>query len=252
MKSCVNLEKKINSELTTKIKKTEIRHDQLYINIESEDLLNVALFIKNNENTKFRQLIDITVVDHPENSQRFKVVYLFGEPWKTALPLHLCDFSALSIAGYLVTGNKHLFNFAFFWGIAGAGMAILTPNAVYAFPSVDYLANQYGHTLILLGISVAMIVFNERPYAKDIFIIFGFTTLILIPLYLINYLLEAPANYWYLLEKPYGDNIMTPLPEAPYHMLYLYPIAFLFFLALYAPYYFKDKMTTSLKPHISS
>ena len=58
-------------------------------------------------------------------------------------------------------------------------MAILTPNAVYAFPSIDYLANQYGHTLILLGISVAMIVFNERPYAKDIFIIFGFTTLIL-------------------------------------------------------------------------
>jgi len=181
----------------------------------------------------------------------FKVVYLFGEPWKTALPLHLCDFSALSIAGYLMSGNKHLFNFAFFWGIAGAGMAILTPNAVYAFPSVDYLANQYGHTLILLGISVAMIVFNERPYAKDIFIIFGFTTLILIPLYLINYLLEAPANYWYLLEKPYGDNIMTPLPEAPYHMLYLYPIAFLFFLALYAPYYFKDKMTTSLEPKIS-
>ena len=76
MKSCIDLEKKINSELTTKIKKTEIRHDQLYINIESEDLLNVALFIKNNENTKFRQLIDITVVDYPENSQRFKVVYL--------------------------------------------------------------------------------------------------------------------------------------------------------------------------------
>ena len=77
MKSCIDLEKKINSELATKIKKTEIRHDQLYINIESENLLNVALFIKNNENTKFRQLIDITVVDYPENSQRFKVVYLF-------------------------------------------------------------------------------------------------------------------------------------------------------------------------------
>ena len=33
------LEKKINSELTTKIKKTEIRHEQLYINIDSEDLI---------------------------------------------------------------------------------------------------------------------------------------------------------------------------------------------------------------------
>ncbi|MDA7847390.1 NADH-quinone oxidoreductase subunit C [Candidatus Pelagibacter sp.] len=77
MQNLIDLEKKINSELTTKIKKTEIRHEQLYINIDNEDLLDVTLFIKSNENTKFRQLIDITVVDYPENAQRFKVVYLF-------------------------------------------------------------------------------------------------------------------------------------------------------------------------------
>ena len=73
----INLEKKINSELTTKIKKSEIRHEQLYLNIDSEDLIDVTLFIKTNENTKFRQLMDVTVVDYPENIQRFKVVYLF-------------------------------------------------------------------------------------------------------------------------------------------------------------------------------
>ena len=72
-----DLEKKINSELTTKIKKSEIRHQQLYITIDSEDLIDVTLFIKSNKNTKFRQLIDITAVDYPEKSQRFKVVYLF-------------------------------------------------------------------------------------------------------------------------------------------------------------------------------
>ena len=77
MINLTDLEKKINSELTTKIKKSEIRHDQLYITIESEDLIDVTLFIKNNENTKFRQLIDITAVDYPENTQRFKIVYLF-------------------------------------------------------------------------------------------------------------------------------------------------------------------------------
>ena len=77
MQNLIDLEKKINSELTTKIKKTEIRHEQLYINIDNEDLIAVTLFIKSNENTKFRQLIDITVVDYPENTQRFKVVYLF-------------------------------------------------------------------------------------------------------------------------------------------------------------------------------
>ena len=77
MKNLIDLEKKINSELTTKIKKTEIRHEQLYINIDNKDLIDVTLFIKNNENTKFRQLIDITAVDYPENTLRFKVVYLF-------------------------------------------------------------------------------------------------------------------------------------------------------------------------------
>ena len=77
MINLTDLEKKINSELTTKIKKTEIRHEQLYINIDSGDLIDVTLFIKSNANTKFRQLMDITAVDYPENTQRFKIVYLF-------------------------------------------------------------------------------------------------------------------------------------------------------------------------------
>tara|TARA_B110000971_G_C19866376_1_gene434043 strand:- start:187 stop:795 length:609 start_codon:yes stop_codon:yes gene_type:complete len=77
MLKLTDLEKKINSELTTKIKKSEIKHEQLYLNIDNEDLIDVTLFIKSNKNTKFRQLIDITVVDYPENTQRFKVVYLF-------------------------------------------------------------------------------------------------------------------------------------------------------------------------------
>jgi NADH-quinone oxidoreductase subunit C len=77
MINLTDLEKKINSELTTKIKKSEIRHAQLYLNIDSEDLIDVTLFIKSNENTKFRQLIDVTAVDYPERTKRFKVVYLF-------------------------------------------------------------------------------------------------------------------------------------------------------------------------------
>ena len=96
MKNLTDLEKKINSELTTKIKKTEIRHEQLYINIDNEDLVAVTLFIKSNENTKFRQLIDITVVDYPENVQRFKVVYLFLSH----------EFNQRIILSYLITENE--------------------------------------------------------------------------------------------------------------------------------------------------
>ena len=76
MSILLDLEKKINSELTSKIKSSLINHNQLNLNINSEDLIDVLVFLKNNESTKFRQLVDITAVDYPEENQRFKLVYL--------------------------------------------------------------------------------------------------------------------------------------------------------------------------------
>ena len=70
------LEKKINSELNTKINSSKIKHDQIYLLIDSDDIIDVILFLKTNANTKFRQLIDITAVDFPEKEKRFKIVYL--------------------------------------------------------------------------------------------------------------------------------------------------------------------------------
>jgi NADH-quinone oxidoreductase subunit C len=72
-----DLEKKINSELTTKIKLSKIKHEHVYIELDKKDLIDVILFLKNNKDTKFKQLIDITAVDYPENPKRFKMIYLF-------------------------------------------------------------------------------------------------------------------------------------------------------------------------------
>ena len=51
MKTLVELEKKINSELTTKINNSEIKHNQLYIEIDKEDIIDVTLFLKTNKDT---------------------------------------------------------------------------------------------------------------------------------------------------------------------------------------------------------
>ncbi len=76
MTNLSDLEKKINSELTTKIKFSEIKHEQLYLKTNCSDLIQVLLFLKNNSSTKFKQLVDITAVDYPEINERFKLVYL--------------------------------------------------------------------------------------------------------------------------------------------------------------------------------
>jgi NADH-quinone oxidoreductase subunit C len=76
MENLKSLERTINSELTSKIISSSIKHNQIYINIEENDLTEVILFLKSNSITKFRQLIDITAVDYPDRDRRFKMIYL--------------------------------------------------------------------------------------------------------------------------------------------------------------------------------
>ena len=76
MKSLTDLEKIVNSELNTKINSSYINHEELRLTIDPGDISDVVLFLKNNPNTKFRQLIDITAVDYPESEKRFRLVYL--------------------------------------------------------------------------------------------------------------------------------------------------------------------------------
>ena len=71
-----DLERTVNSGLTTALKKSEINFDQLLIDIDVENLISVILFLKTNEKCKFKQLIDITAVDYPQREKRFKIVYL--------------------------------------------------------------------------------------------------------------------------------------------------------------------------------
>ena len=71
-----DLERTVNSGLTTSVIKSEINFNQLFIDVDVENLISVILFLKTNEKCKFRQLIDITAVDYPQREKRFKLVYL--------------------------------------------------------------------------------------------------------------------------------------------------------------------------------
>ena len=71
-----DLEKTVNSGLTTNVKRSEINFNQLFIDVDVEDIISTILFLKTNEKCRFRQLIDITAVDYPQREKRFKIVYL--------------------------------------------------------------------------------------------------------------------------------------------------------------------------------
>ena len=133
-----DLEKKINSELTTKIKKTNIKHNQFYIEIEKDDLIDVTLFIKSNKNTKFRQLIDITVVDYPEQIKRFKIVYLFLSH----------EFNQRIILSYFINENE------------------LIPSLSSIFPAANWMERE---VFDMYGVN-----FKDHPDLRRILTDYGF------------------------------------------------------------------------------
>lgn len=77
IKSTIELEKIVNSELASKVDSSSTNYGELLIEIKVEELINVINFLKSNDLCKFRQLIDIAGIDYPEKEKRFKLVYLF-------------------------------------------------------------------------------------------------------------------------------------------------------------------------------
>ena len=71
-----DLERTVNSGLTTNVKKSVINFEQLFVDVNVENLTSTILFLKTNDKCRFKQLIDITAVDYPGKEKRFKIVYL--------------------------------------------------------------------------------------------------------------------------------------------------------------------------------
>jgi len=173
----------------------------------------------------------------------YKDLYLLQNPynWREILPIHMCDLSEIFLAAFLLGGPKILYKCAFFWGLAGASMAIITPDIPVI--DLDYAFFMIGHGMIVIGVMYATISLGNRPYAKDILTVSLITAFVLLPIvYLINLILGEPANYWYLIAKPAGASLMDAFPEPPYHLLITTPLAIATFYLIYIPYAIKDKL----------
>ena len=168
---------------------------------------------KTSQSKKALVLVIISLLLINQGMDLYREGYM--DQWKLGLPLHLCDFSTASIILYFFTRRKEFFLFAFFAGFSGAGMAILTPDVLYSFPHIDYVRHMIGHSMILLGITYAMVIDHLRPQLRDVHRVLAVMTLFMLSMYPINYILGAPANYWFVIDKPPGLNITDYMRDAP-------------------------------------
>ena len=162
------------------------------------------------------------------------------------LPFHLCNLASIFISIFLLTRNRFFFNMSFFWGISGVGMALTQPDYPYDFPHLHFILFNFSHGALLFAICFASIALKNRPNLESLKQAIIFSIPISICVYIINvsinYFAEgSPANYWYLIDFPLGENITRFMPDPPFHVLVFMTIALTLFLLTYLPFYLKDK-----------
>ena len=199
----------------------------------------LPLYVKNKLSTDSQKAISVTLaiflILH-ELSKPFYRTYFFDDELITSLPLHACNLSSFLIATYLVTRRKVFFEVAYYWGLGGGIMALLTPDLVFAFPDIEWFPFFIGHGAMIMAIFFSMFCHNTYP-SKHSFRRVVLITVSSLPLiYIVNVLLGPPANYWYLNTKPEGDSLMNFLPTPPFHIPIAMCIAIGIFYLLHIPF----------------
>ena len=65
----------ISAALAERILRQDTRGDELTIWIDRHSLLKVLTFLRDDQNTQFKLVMDVTAVDRPDREDRFEVVY---------------------------------------------------------------------------------------------------------------------------------------------------------------------------------
>ena len=126
--------------------------------------------------------------------------------WDVAedLPLHMCGISFFTSTYALFSKNQTAFELSYFWGLAGAFQAIITPDPTRFVMDVSLFWNFLSHGLIILNVLWMIVIDNMRcrvgSYLNAVIITNG----ILFIISIVNSILGG--NYWFICEKPGGES----------------------------------------------
>ena len=151
------------------------------------------------------------------------------------LPLHACGVAVLATAATLFSKNQRTYEIAYFWGLAGATNAVVTPNGIeLAFPGYRFFQYFLAHSGIVVGVLFATWGLRMRPTLGGLFRAFASLNLYAIAIAGINVLLGT--NYLYLSQPPAGT--ITPFFFAPWpwYILTSEVIGLAMFFVVYSPF----------------
>ncbi len=149
------------------------------------------------------------------------------------MPFELCDVSMALTVLSLFLLRPLLFDLAYYWAVAGASMALLTPNLLEPFPSFGTVQFFMSHGLTVAGVLYLLWSGQARPrswsVARAMIGVNTFATLV----GAFDYLYKT--NYFYLRSKPANPSLLDFLGPWPIYIAGTETVALVLFLLLYLP-----------------
>ena len=174
----------------------------------------------------------------------------FGDyHFTNTVPLHLCHITSYATGLFLLTRDTRFFDFAYFWGMGGGTMALLTPDVEFTFPHIDFISLFSSHGLVFFTIIYILVVIRQYVTFSSLINAVKYALMALPFVYVLNLIIGGEegykANLWYLMERSEGASLMDYFPvffqNPPFHMLIVIPLSIVIFLFLYLPFYLFEK-----------
>ncbi len=155
------------------------------------------------------------------------------------LPLHVCGMSAILSVVVLLTRNRLAYELVYFWGLAGATNAVVTPALDAGWPEYHFIQYYISHGGIVVTAVLMTWGIGIRPtfgsLLRAFFILNG------LALVMSGFNLLTGANYMYLSEQPVTDSPFLFF-EWPWYILWLEVVALVFFALCYLPVYLERRL----------
>ena len=174
----------------------------------------------------------------------------FGDyHFTNTVPLHLCHITSYATGLFLLTRDTRFFDFAYFWGMGGGTMALLTPDVEFTFPHIDFISLFSSHGLVFFTIIYILVVIRQYVTFSSLINAVKYALMALPFVYVLNLIIGGEegykANLWYLMERSEGASLMDFFPvffqNPPFHMLIVIPLSIVILLFLYLPFYLFEK-----------
>jgi hypothetical integral membrane protein (TIGR02206 family) len=149
------------------------------------------------------------------------------------LPLQLCDAAVWFAVAACLTGVSAVIEFGYFAGLAGAAMALLTPNLIAPWPAYPALYFFAAHGGIVICVAAAVFGADRRFGARAVWRSFA----LLLSYAAMVGIVDAVtgSDYMFLLRKPGAGSLLDYLGPWPWYVATGAAVALALFWILWWP-----------------